>query len=106
MTGSLHPLSSTYTVSLPPLYGHDPIFVGVEVLGDHVLVMLLQPSNKTAFYLVSWKEGTVMPVNGLGRSHPFSGSGRTLKLRETPVIRQHRATKRSRHWSSMRTCSC
>jgi len=68
-TGSLHPLSSTHTVSFPPLYGHFPTFLGADFLGDHILVLLWSPRNRIAFYLVSWKAGIVVLVNRLEPNH-------------------------------------
>lgn len=62
------------------------MIVGVEVLEDHILVLLLQ-RDKIALYLVSWKAGNVMLVNGLGRSYLYSSSGNPLKHFEIPVIR-------------------
>jgi len=72
-TGAPRPLSSKYAVSLPLSKEFDYADEYIEVLGDHILVVL---SNfgplKSVIYLVSWKTGTVTCVSGLSESlsHP------------------------------------
>jgi hypothetical protein len=67
---------------LPPLYRHDVTYVSTAVVGDHILASVWYPSREAAFYLVSWKTGTVTFVSDLGQllSHPHLG--RFLKLRD------------------------
>jgi hypothetical protein len=101
-TGSFHPLSSIHTVSFPPLYGYGYISVGVEVLGDYILVFLWGPGCGYSFYLVSWKAGTVTLVNGTGRSYISSCSGRTLNLCEV-LVRQYCSAESLRHWTLVTT---
>jgi hypothetical protein len=67
-SGAPHPLSSTYTVSLPPF----PWFyvnVSIEVLGDHILVVLWCAQWGAVFYLVSWKTGSMTLVSSLSISY-------------------------------------
>jgi len=72
-------------VSLPQVHGNRDSVVRAEVLGEHILVLLWNDSKDIAFYLlVSWKAGTVTLVNGLGMSHPFSGSRQNSEALRDP----------------------
>jgi hypothetical protein len=67
-SGAPHPLSSTYTVLLPPFPGFY-VNVSIEVLGDHILVLLWCPQRGAVFYLVSWKTGSMTLVSSLSISY-------------------------------------
>lgn len=78
-------------MSLPPLYRHDVTHVSIAVLGDHILASVWHPSREAAFYLVSWKTGTVTFVSHLSQPRIIPDSGRSLKLRDllamgTPML--------------------
>ena len=64
-TGEPHPLSSTHTILLPPIFGFEFAHVMTEVLEDHVLISVRRRNGQASFYLVSWKIGTVTHVSGL-----------------------------------------
>ena len=81
-TGAPHPLSTTHTVSLPPLPESHRASVNVEILGDHVLIPIWNYGNcSTVVLLVSWKTGTITLV---GNSSKFCLA---LSLREPLQLR-------------------
>jgi hypothetical protein len=82
-TGEPHPLSSTDTILLPPIFGFEFAHVKTEVLGDHLLISVRCRSGQASFYLVSWKVGTVTHVSGLRLvlHHNSQAQTKSLKLR-------------------------
>jgi len=82
-TGAPHPLSSTHTVSLPPLSEFPNASVHAEVLGDHVLISVWNYScdseTVTVVYLVSWKTGTVTLLRRFRATMP-RGNGRSMAV--------------------------
>jgi hypothetical protein len=82
-TGEPHPLSSTHTVLLPPIFSFEFAHVKTEVLGDHILLSVRRRTGQASFYLVSWKIGTVTHVSGLRlvSHHNSQAQTKSLKLR-------------------------
>lgn len=82
-TGEPHPLSSTHTVLLPPIFGFEFSHVKTEVLGDHILLSVRRRTGQACFYLVSWKIGTVTHVSSLRLvlHHNSQAQTKSLKLR-------------------------
>ena len=81
-TGAPHPLSTTHTVSLPPLPEFHRASVNVEVLGDHVLIPIWNYSNcTTVILLVSWKTGTITLVSNSSKFCLALNSHESLQLR-------------------------
>jgi hypothetical protein len=80
-TGEPHPLSSTHTVLLPPIFGFEFAHVKTEVLGDHILISVRRRTGQASYYLVSWKIGTVTHVSGLRLVLPHDSRAQTKSLK-------------------------
>lgn len=70
-TGAPHPLSAAHTIYLPLVDSLGSIRVEVEVLGDHILATAVHQHGRSAFYLVSWKTGTVTFVSAFTKSFRY-----------------------------------